>query len=223
MQRWKVRTPRLRGAVIVPPRRSEPRIARGLGREAAGAAEGGAVARDLALGPLRAAVGAGLAGHPPEAALEGGVAEAVGGDRLGRDRAAGGLGDRASQRLGGGVGEIELDDGAGDVPGDVLAADEVVGGGVVEGVGLDDRPAGLRGGGAPPFPGCSRPSMRTGTGANRSRPATRRSTSPARSAPASSPPEPALSSAAFTTAIRRSSSGPAPSPSAGNARARKPR
>ena len=35
-----------------------------------------------------------------------------------------------------GGGEPELDHGPGDVPGDVLAADEVVGGAVIEGIGL---------------------------------------------------------------------------------------
>src|SRR3712207_2523574 len=72
------------------------------------------------------------------AEVEGEVAEAEEVQELGRDGAAGlPLGDGAQAlRLFGG--EIELDRRAGDVPGEVLAADQVVGGVVVEGVGLDE-------------------------------------------------------------------------------------
>ena len=139
MQRWKVRTPTVRGAVIAPPRRSERGWRRGLGRRGRrrgggrrGSARPGArsAARRRAR-PRRSSA----RGRPGRRRSRGGRPRPP---RRGPARPAASATARA-QRLGGGVGEVELDDGAGDVPGDVLAADEVVGGGVVERVGLDDR------------------------------------------------------------------------------------
>ena len=60
------------------------------------------------------------------------------GDEPRADRAEGAGGDLGAERCGGAGIEIPFDDGAGDVPGEVLGADEVVGLVVVQRVGLED-------------------------------------------------------------------------------------
>ena len=147
MQRWKVSTPILRGAAIGGPRVGA--APRGNPRAPASVPEAAARRRcqvAVALDPEpRASLGTGLARHPPEAGLEGGVAEAEGRDRARVDR-RGAPRPRPTGRSASvsGRGQAELHRRAGDVPGDVLAADEVVGRGMVERVGLAEPAVGAR-------------------------------------------------------------------------------
>ena len=89
---------------------------------------------------VRVESGARVAGERPQAELEGGVEEAVERDEAGIG------GERGGER--GGI-EAEFDRRARDVPGDVLAADQVVALAMIERVGFEE--AAIRG--AEPFPG----------------------------------------------------------------------
>lgn len=91
--------------------------------------------------------GKGVGGEAVGAKLKGRVAEGEETEKLGDDRPAGfPLGDRAEALVLACV-EPELGRGSGEIPGSVLAADEVVGGVMVERIGLDQPLAGNE-----PFP-----------------------------------------------------------------------